>query len=154
MFPRGGGPGSLAGRGGAPNPVAGAQVFRDVCAECHRFGTLGKEYAPELTRANTMLRRDILRSIFFPSEKVDELYETTVLSLKDGKTLRGLVTSENAQNVVLKIAGTADLVAVPQAQIATRAREKASIMPNDLADKVGDAAVRDVTAYLLEGPGK
>jgi hypothetical protein len=24
-------------------------------------------------------------------------------------------------------------------------------MPDDLADKVGDAAVRDVTAYLLEG---
>ena len=81
VFPRGGGPGSLAGRGGAPNPAAGAQVFREVCAECHRFGTIGKEYAPELTRANTMLRRDILRSIFFPSEKVDELYETTVLSL-------------------------------------------------------------------------
>ncbi len=154
VFPRGGGPGSLAGRGGAPNPVAGAQVFREVCAECHRFGTIGKEYAPELTRANSMLRRDILRSIFFPSEKVDELYETTVLSLKDGKTLRGLLTSENAQNVVLKIAGTADLVAVPKAQIANRAREKASIMPDNLADKVGDAAVRDVTAYLLEGPGK
>jgi putative heme-binding domain-containing protein len=154
VFPRGGGPGSLAGRGGAPNPAAGAQVFREVCAECHRFGTIGKEYAPELTRANTMLRRDILRSIFFPSEKVDELYETTVLSLRDGTTVRGLVTSENEQNVVLKIAGTPDPVAVSKAQIAKRAREKASIMPDNLADKVGDGAVRDVTAYLLEGPGK
>jgi putative heme-binding domain-containing protein len=154
VFPRGGGPGSLAGRGGAPNPVAGAQVFREVCAECHRFGTIGKEYAPELTRANTMLRRDILRSIFFPSEKVDELYETTVLVLRDSRTLRGLMTSENAQNVVLKIAGTADPVTVPKAQIAKRTKEKVSIMPDDLADKVGDAAVRDVTAYLLEGPGK
>jgi putative heme-binding domain-containing protein len=154
VFPRGGGPGSLAGRGGAPNPTAGAQVFRDVCAECHRFGTVGKEYAPELTRANTMLRRDILRSIFFPSEKVDELYETTVLALQDGKTLRGLVTSETAQSLVLKIAGTPDPVTVPKAQIAKRTKEKASIMPDDLADKVGDAAVRDVTAYLLEGPGR
>lgn len=154
VFPRGGGPGSLAGRGGAPNPTAGAQVFRDVCAECHRFGTIGKEYAPELTRADTMLRRDILRSIFFPSEKVDELYETTVLALQDGKTLRGLVTSETAQNLVLKIAGTPDPVTVPKAQIAKRIKEKASIMPDDLADKVGDAAVRDVTAYLLEGPGR
>jgi putative heme-binding domain-containing protein len=154
VFPRGGGPGSLAGRAGAPNPAAGAQVFREVCAECHRFGTIGKEYAPELTRANTMLRRDILRAIFFPSEKVDELYETTVLSLRDGTTVRGLVTSENEQSVVLKIAGTPDLMAVAKAQIAKRGREKASIMPNDLADKVGDGAVRDVTAYLLEGPGK
>ena len=101
-----------------------------------------------------MPRRDILRSIFFPQEKVDEVYETTVIVTRDSKTIRGLVVSENAQNVVLKTADTADPVTVPKAQIAKRAREKASIMPNDLADKVGDAAVRDVTAYLLEGPGK
>ena len=154
VFPRGGGPGSLAGRGGAPNPAAGAQVFRDVCAECHRFGAVGKDYAPDLTRVNTMLRRDILRSIFFPSEKVDELHETTVLILTDNQTLRGLLTSENAQSVVLKIAGTADPVTVAKAQIAKRTKEKASIMPDALADKIGDAAVRDVTAYLLEGAGK
>jgi putative heme-binding domain-containing protein len=154
VFPRGGGPGSLVGRGGAPNPTAGAQVFRDVCAECHRFGAIGRDVAPELSRANTMLRRDILRSIFFPSEKVDELYETTALALQDGRTVRGLVTSETPQNVVLKVPGSPDLVTVPKAQIAKRTREKISIMPDDLADKVGDAAVRDVTAYLLEGPGK
>ena len=71
-----------------PARLAGAQVFRDVCAECHRFGAIGKDYAPELSRANTMLRRDILRSIFFPSEKVDELYETTVLVLKDSTDAR------------------------------------------------------------------
>ena len=104
--------------------------------------------------ANTLLRRDILRSIFFPSEKVGELYETTVLVLTDNRTLRGLLSSETAQNVVLKIAGTADPVTVPTAQIAKRTKEKVSIMPDELADKVGDAAVRDVTAYLLEGPGK
>ena len=50
VFPRGGGPGSLAGRGGAPNATAGAQAFRDTCAQCHRFGTIGKDYAPDLTQ--------------------------------------------------------------------------------------------------------
>ena len=131
-----------------------ASVPRHV-RECHRFGTIGKDYAPELTRASTTLpRRDILRSIFFPSEKVDPKYETTVVVLATARRSAGSSTSENAQNVVLKTAGTAELVAVQKAQIAKRTREKASIMPDDLADKVGDAAVRDVTAYLLEGPGK
>ena len=65
-------PGSLAGRGGAPNPTDGERVFRETCAQCHRFGTLGKDYAPDLTKvADRLPRRDILRSIFFPSEKVD-----------------------------------------------------------------------------------
>jgi hypothetical protein len=41
-----------------------------------------------------------------------------------------------------------------KAQLAKRTKERVSIMPDDLVDKVGDAAVRDVTAYLLEGPGR
>ena len=46
-----------------------------TCAQCHRFGTLGKDYAPDLTKvADRMPRRDILRSIFFPNEKVDPKY--------------------------------------------------------------------------------
>ncbi len=103
VFPRGGGPGSLAGRGGAPNATEGERVFREVCAQCHRFGTLGKDYAPDLTKiADRMPRRDILRSIFFPNEKVDPKFATTVLATRDGATLRGLVVSETAQAVVLK----------------------------------------------------
>ena len=89
------------GRGGAPNPTEGERVFRDTCAQCHRFGTLGKDYAPDLTKvADRLPRRDILRSIFFPHEKVDPKYATTVLATKDGKTIRGLVVSETRQTVV------------------------------------------------------
>ena len=46
VFPRGGGPGSLAGRGGAPNATAGAQTFQTLCASCHKFGTQGEAYGP------------------------------------------------------------------------------------------------------------
>jgi putative heme-binding domain-containing protein len=150
VFPRGGGPGSLAGRGGAPNPVDGERVFRDTCAQCHRFGTLGRDYAPDLTSiANRMPRRDILRSIFFPNEKVDPKYATAVVALKDGSTVRGLVVSETASDVVVKTADAPEPVSVAKAQIAKRTTERRSIMPEDLPDKVTDAGVRDVTAYIM-----
>ena len=69
-----------------PQPGRGRRVFRDTCAQCHRFGTLGKDYAPDLTRvAERLPRRDILRSIFFPTEKVDPKFATTVLATKDGR---------------------------------------------------------------------
>ena len=67
----------------AARPIAteGERVFRDTCAQCHRFGTLGKDYAPDLTKvAERLPRRDILRSIFFPNEKVDPKYATTVIA--------------------------------------------------------------------------
>jgi putative heme-binding domain-containing protein len=150
VFPRGGGPGSLAGRGGAPNATEGERVFRDVCAQCHRFGTLGKDYAPDLTRlADRLARRDILRSIFFPNERVDAKYATTVIATRAGATLRGIVVRETAENVVLKTAAEPEPVTVAKAQIARRTTERVSIMPEDLPDKVTDAGVRDVTAYLM-----
>ncbi len=151
VFPRGGGPGSLAGRGGAPNAAEGGGVFRETCAQCHRYGTVGKDFAPDLTRvAERLQRRDILRSIFFPNEKVDPKYTTTVLALKDGKTVRGLVVSETGQDVVVKTAEAPEPVTVAKNQIAKRTTEAKTIMPDDIADKVTDAGVRDVTAYIMQ----
>jgi putative heme-binding domain-containing protein len=150
VFPRGGPAGSLTGRGGAPDAAAGEKVFRDVCAQCHRFGTLGRDYAPDLTRvAERLARRDILRSVFFPSERVDPKYETTVIVTRDNQTVRGLPIGEDGQNVVLKTADAPEPVTVPKSQIRSRTREKLSIMPDDIADRVTDAGVRDVTAYVM-----
>jgi putative heme-binding domain-containing protein len=155
VFPRGGPAGSLGGRGGNPDPAAGAKVFREVCAQCHRFGPTGNPYAPDLTTAGTtMLRRDILRAIFFPSERVAPKYETTVIVTRDNKTIRGLLVGENGPNLMIKTADAPEPVAVPKAQIAKQSKEKASIMPDDLADQVGDAAIRDVTVYLIGGTVK
>jgi putative heme-binding domain-containing protein len=152
VFPRGGGPGSLAGRGGGPNAAAGAEAFRDTCAQCHRFGTIGKDYAPDLTKiGQTTLRRDILRSIFFPSEKVDPKYHATVIVTRDGKTVRGLVVSETAQAVVLKTGDEVEPLNVAKAEIAKRTKEPVSIMPDDLPDRIGDPAIRDIAAYLMTG---
>jgi putative heme-binding domain-containing protein len=150
VFPRGGPAGSLAGRGGAPDAAAGERVFRESCAQCHRFGTLGEDYAPDLTKvADRLPRRDILRSVFFPNERVDPKFVTTVISTKDGGTVRGLVVSETAQSVVVKTTGDPEPITIAKAQIAKRTTERVSIMPVDLPDKVTDAGVRDVTAYIM-----
>jgi putative heme-binding domain-containing protein len=150
VFPRGGPAGSLVGRGGAPDAAAGEKVFRETCAQCHRFGTLGKDYAPDLTKvADRLPRRDILRSVFFPSERLDPKYETTVVVTRDDQTIRGLLISETADAVVLKTADQAEPVTVEKARIRSRTKERVSIMPEDLADRVRDDGIRDVTAYVM-----
>jgi putative heme-binding domain-containing protein len=152
VFPRGGGPGSLAGRGGAPNPAAGAQTFQQVCAECHRFGTTGSAYGPELTAiGKTMLRRDILRAVFFPDEKVDDRYQTTVLTMRDGRTIRGLAVGETGQTVSLKVAGEPQPMTIQKSDVGKRATEPSSIMPEDPPDRVGDQNLANVVAFLMAG---
>ena len=150
VFPRGGGPGVLAGgRGGGPNVDNGKKTFDTVCAKCHRVDGFGNTYGPDLSNIQTMPRRDILRAIFFPDEKVDPKYETTVIVTRDKQTIRGLVVSEDARSVTLKTAETADPVTVQKSRISSRTKERTSIMPDGLPDTVGDNAIRDVVAYLM-----
>ena len=90
----------------------------------------------------------------FPSERVAPKYETTVLITRDNKTVRGLIVGESGPNLLIKTADAAEPISVAKAQIAKQTKEKASIMPDDLADQVGDAAIRDVTVYLMGGTVK
>jgi putative heme-binding domain-containing protein len=152
VFPRGGGPGQLTGRGGGPNPTTGREVFQQQCASCHRAGGIGAAYAPDLTNVGQrMQRRDILRAIFFPDEQVDPKYRTTVLTMRDKSTMRGLVVSETAQTLVLKTAEAAEPVTVQKAQIASRTTDNDSIMPANLPDAVGDQNLAHVAAFLMTG---
>jgi putative heme-binding domain-containing protein len=155
VFPRGGGPGSLAGRGGAPNPTAGAQTFQASCASCHRFGGSGNAYGPDLSSiGKDMLRRDILRNIFFPDESVADRYRTTVLTLADGRAIRGLVVAETAQALTVVTATQSGPPAtVQKANVSSRTTVAESIMPPDLPDRVGDQNIANVVAFLMEGPG-
>jgi len=139
----------ISGRGGGPNVENGKKTFDTVCAKCHRIGTVGNNYGPDLTNIQTMPRRDILRAIFFPNEKVDPKYETTVIVTRDKQTIRGLVISENGQSVTLKTAEVAEPVIVQKSRIATRTKERTSIMPEELPDTVGDNVIRDVVGYLM-----
>ena len=127
----------------------GKKTFETVCAKCHRVDTFGNTYGPDLSNIQTMQRRDILRAIFFPDEKVDPKYETTVIVTRDKQTIRGLVVSENAQSVIVKTAEAADPVTVQKSRISSRTKERTSIMPDGLPDTVGDNAIRDVVAYLM-----
>jgi putative heme-binding domain-containing protein len=149
VFPRGGGPGVLTGRGGGPNVDNGRKAFTASCAQCHRVDTVGRAYGPDLSNLLTMPRRDILRAIFFPSETVDPKFETTVIVTRDKQTIRGLVVSESGQNVTLKTADAVEPVVVQKSRIATRTKEKTSIMPEDLPDTVGDNTIRDIVAFLM-----
>ena len=152
VFPRGGGPGSLTGRGGGPNAALGGPLFEKECASCHKFGTVGKSYGPDLTTiGTTMLRRDLLRAIFFPDEKVAPKYQTTVITTRDSRTIRGLVVSETGQTVVLKTAEAADPVTIQKAQIVRRTSDSNSVMPSDLPDKLGDQNITHIVAYLMAG---
>ena len=91
-------------------------------------------------------RRHLLESIVHPDAKVEEAFRTTVLVTGDGRTVAGIVASENGDAVRLK---TADgkIVTVPTASIEERSSGP-SAMPADLAAKLTRREMRDLVEWL------
>ena len=97
-----------------------------------------------------MRRADILRAVFFPNEKVADQYQTTVITTRAGQTIRGLVTSETAQNVVVVTAANPSTPStILKSDITQRTTERTSIMAQDLADQIEDQNVANVVAFLM-----
>lgn len=124
----------------------GRQIFETSCASCHRYGAVGTAYGPDLT-GHQLTRLDLAEAMFYPDRKIAERYYATVVETTDGRTLRGLVVADGAQNLVLKTAEADGPVTVATAQIRARRTERATIMP-DFFERTPRINFEQVLAFL------
>ena len=131
----------------------GRQIFETSCASCHKYGAVGTAYGPDLT-GHTLTRLDLAEAMFYPDRKIDERYYSTVVETTDGRSLRGVVVTDDAQNLVLKTADADGPVTFAKAQIRTRRTERATIMP-DFFERTPRINFEQVLAFLSgEAPEK
>jgi len=90
-------------------PVAGdiqrgRQVYaRSGCANCHRIGTQGSVYGPELTRIGAGRSSDYIReSLLKPSADVPPEFEGVSVITRDGKRVTGVRVNEDTFTVQLR----------------------------------------------------
>src|SRR5690606_25233633 len=103
-------------RGSAEVDTApGRQIFEASCASCHKYGAVGTAYGPDLT-GHSLTRYDLAEAMFYPDRKIDERYYVTIAETTDGRVVRGVVVTDDAQNLVLKTADAAEPVTVAKAQ--------------------------------------
>src|SRR5205085_12091359 len=84
---------------------AGAAVFKKLCAQCHTIYGEGASVGPDLTGNGRASFDQLLSNVFDPSLVIGPGYQATTVETKDGRTLTGLVTEDNAQRIVLKLPG-------------------------------------------------
>jgi len=132
----------------------GRQVYDKLCAQCHKFGAIGKDVGPDLTTATSRLKKkDIVESILWPSKTISDQYEMALIKTKAGDVISGMVKSENVQAVVLVTGEAPDKpVRVLKAQIAERKKSSVSIMPEGLVDTLGVGPVSSLVTFLLGRP--
>lgn len=118
-----------------------------ACYLCHRIGTQGTDYGPDLTAfAKMQAAEAVIGAIVKPSADIAHGYEGTTVKLKDGKTVQGRLVSSGDPLVVQSMGGVTQLI--PAKLVDKRTNLNRSLMLG--ADQLGlDAqAVADIVAYL------
>jgi len=132
-------------KGGSPKN--GRLVFERVCIACHKIGVQGAELGPELTQVGKRLPPlKLLQSILDPNAEVDPKYLSTLVVTDDGKSMTGLLVSENEKELVL-FDGKEKKV-IPIDTIDEQVKLKQSSMPEGLAATLSPTELLDVIEYL------
>lgn len=132
----------------------GKKAFTEAqCILCHRFGKTGGSVGPELAAVSSRLNsHDILESILLPSKVVSELYQNTILSLKDGDDVIGRIVEENDQKLsVITDPIKNTKVEVRKSNVLSRRLSKVSPMPEGLVNFMTKEEILDLIAYLQSG---
>jgi putative membrane-bound dehydrogenase-like protein len=124
----------------------GRSVFARNCAACHKLFGEGGQIGPELTGSQRSNLDYLLENLVDPSALVGRDYQMSIIETADGRILNGIIAAEDA--AVLTVQTQNDRVLVPKSEIEAREQSKLSLMPEGLLDKLSEAEVRDLIAYL------
>lgn len=133
---------------GSGSRRAGETHFWKTCAGCHRVGARGGRLGPDLTRIGVTQSAAALRtSVRDANRAITPGYQSVTLVMKDGTRLRGLRKGEDAFSVQL-LDVQERLQGYPKADLAGVERDKTSLMPSYGADRLSDADLDDLVAFL------
>ena len=125
----------------------GKVVFRRVCIACHKFGSEGADFGPEINGvAKRLSPSKLVESIVDPNAEVAEKYLSTSILLNDGRSVVGLLVSETPEQLV--IFDGKESKKIPVAEIDERTQLKQSSMPEGLAGTLSPNEFLDVIAFL------
>lgn len=125
----------------------GRLVFSGVCAACHKLYGEGAAIGPELTGSDRHNLDYLLSNIIDPNAVVPADYRMSVVKLKDGRVLAGVIPEQTDK--VVTVQTPAERVTVPRSDIAEFQQLSQSLMPEGLLPALGKDAVKDLFAYLM-----
>ena len=127
----------------------GIKVYDNVCAACHRHAGRGVDIGPNLETVRGWDREKLLLNILDPNREVAANYIAYIIDLKDGSSLAGMITEENAGSIKLKRIGAPEETILRQ-NIAKIASAALSLMPEGLEATVPPQDMADLLAYLTQ----
>jgi len=129
------------------DPHAGRQVFASVCAACHTLYGEGGKIGPDLTGANRDNLDYLLDNIADPSAVVAPDFRLSIIMLKDGRVLSGMVTTKTERTLTLRT--MTDVQTVERAEIDKVTESPLSMMPEGLLAAFTPEQTLNLFSYLM-----
>lgn len=131
------------------DPGAGREIFAQRCASCHQLYGSGGLIGPDLTGSGRHDLAYLLENILNPSAVVPAGYRLSVVKLKDGRTLSGVIAAQSEKRVSLITAGLPEPTFLLPADIESIETLSLSLMPAGLINDLSDEQLRDLFGYLM-----
>jgi putative membrane-bound dehydrogenase-like protein len=125
----------------------GRVVFNTACASCHTLYSEGGKVGPDLTGGGRENLDYLLENILDPSAVVTADFRMSVVDLKDGRVLNGLIAVKSERTLTLKT--MTETVTVERSEIAGIQESTLSLMPEGLLEALPPEQARDLIAYLM-----
>lgn len=123
------------------------------CSKCHKIDGDGGIAGPELSDIGSRQQKEyLLESLIAPSKVIAPGYGITLVTLKNGESLGGMLMSEDSRDIVIRMpdptASERQIERrIPMAEVATR-QPPISAMP-PMTYILTKSELRDVVAYLV-----
>jgi len=113
------------------DPIAGRKIYDSgKCSGCHKIGSEGSSFGPNLTRVGAARSYDYLKtSILSPSADVPENFEGVTVVDGNGKRYSGIRVNEDTFTVQLRLPDQS-FVSFDKQSIKSEVMEKQSVMPS------------------------
>jgi putative heme-binding domain-containing protein len=109
----------------------GQLVFLQRCIACHRAAGQGIQVGPDFVTVKTKGKEALMTAILDPHKEVAPQFIAYTVNTKDGQTLAGIVTKDDASSMTIKIMGGAE-INLPRSNIKGSTSSGQSLMPEGI----------------------
>lgn len=128
------------------DPALGRVVFTKTCAGCHVLFDQGRQVGPNLTGSQRNNLDYVLENVLDPSAVVGRDFRLTTIATSEGRVLTGIIVEESTESLTLKT--PKEDVILTKSEIEDRKQSRLSMMPEGLFEKLSEAEIRNLVAYL------